>query len=172
MYEWLVGGSVLMAGSAATLSLIWTKRYWSVDADDAARDGFSLARYEPMKRLLAEEDITFLKSKPGVTPALIRRFRAQRRKAFRAYLSELAADFNRLHRQARLIVAAAPEEYADLVGVLMRAQVRFYRALALAEMGLAAHAIGVYWIDLEGLLGPIESLHRALYRPAEPLELA
>jgi hypothetical protein len=163
MYPWLVGGSFLTLGSAAaTFSVIWAKRYRSFDANDAARESFSLARYEPMKRLLSEEDFEFLKSKPGIGPAMVRRLRAQRRRVFRAYLCELASDFNRLHRDARLMVATAPEEYSDLVGVLMSLQTRFWSALVGAEILLAAHALGLGRIDVSGLLAPLEALNAAV----------
>jgi hypothetical protein len=123
-----------------------------------------------MKRLLSEEDFDFLKSRPGVSAALIRRMRAQRRKAFRAYLCELASDFNRLHEEARLMVAVAPEEYSDLVGVLMRAQARFWSALAAVEVRLALHTIGIGQIDIRGLLSPLEALHSAVHRATPGLE--
>jgi hypothetical protein len=172
MTEWLVGG--LAAGSAAaTFSLIRAKRYISFDVNDAAREGFSLARYEPMKRLLSEEDFEFLKRKPGVRPAMIRRLRTQRRKVFRAYLCELASDFNRLHRDARLMVATAPEQYSDLVGVLMGLQAQFWRALAAVELRLTVHALGVGRIDVSRLLGPLEVLHAAVrIHPEHGLESA
>jgi hypothetical protein len=163
MYQWLLSGSCVAVGSAAaTLSLIWAKRYRSFDSSDAARESFSLARYEPMKRLLSEEDFDFLKSRPGVKPAVVRRLRAQRRRVFRAYLRELTSDFNRLHRDARLLLATAPEEYSDLVEVLMGLQVRFWSALAGIELRLTAHTLGIGRIDVSGLLGPLEALHAAI----------
>ena len=153
MYQWLVDGSLLTLGSAAaTFSLIWAKRYRSFDANDAARESFSLARYEPMKRLLSEEDFQFLKRRPGMQPAMVRRLRAQRRKVFRAYLTELASDFNRLHRDARLMVATAPAEYSELVGLLMGLQMRFWSALAGVELRLTVHALGVGRVDVNGCL--------------------
>jgi hypothetical protein len=164
MFQWLVGGSCLALGSAAaTFSLIWAKRYRSFDSNDAARESFSLARYEPMKRLLSEEDFEFLSRKPGVRPAMVRRLRAQRRRVFRAYLAELASDFNRLHRDARLMVATAPEEYSGLVGTLIGIQIRFWRALAAAEIHLTMHAVGAGRIDVSALLGPLEALHAAVH---------
>jgi hypothetical protein len=96
--------------------------------------------------------------------------RVQRRKVFRAYLCELAYDFNRLHEEARLMVAVAPEEYSDLVGILMRAQVRFWSALAGVELRLALHTIGIGQINIRGLLTPLEALHSAVHRGTPGLE--
>jgi hypothetical protein len=169
MYQWLVGG--LTSGSTAA-ALVWirAKRYRTVDGDAVGGESFSPARYEPMKRLLSEEDFEFLKHRPGVGPALIRRMRVQRRKVFRSYLCELASDFNRLHEEARLMVAVAPEEYSDLVGVLIRTQVRFWTALAGVEVRLALHTIGIGHIDIRGLLAPLEALYSAVHRAAPRLE--
>lgn len=169
MFQWLVEGSILTLGSAAaTFSMIWVKRYRSFDANDAARESFSLARYEPMKRLLSEEDFEFLKSRPGIRPAMVRRLRAQRRRIFRVYLRELASDFNRLHRDARLLLATAPEEYSELVGVLMGLQMRFWSALAAVELRLTVHALGIGRIDVSGLLAPLEALNAAVRFVGEP----
>jgi hypothetical protein len=168
MFQWL-GESCLTLGCAATtLAWIRAKQYRSVDSNNATRESFSLVRYEPMNRLLSEEDFNFLKCKPGVRPALIRRLRSQRRRIFRAYLCELASDFNRLHQQARLMVANAPEEYSELVGLLIGMQVRFWSALGGVEMRLAIHALGIGRVDVSGLLGPIEALDAAVRRASGP----
>jgi hypothetical protein len=169
MYQWLIEGSSFTLGSAAaTLAWIRVKRYRSVASTETGRESFSADRYEPMKRLLSEEDFEFLKNKPGVQPAMIRRLRAERRKIFRAYLCELASDFNRLHREARLMLANAPEEYSDLVGVVMATKVKFWSALAGVEVRLAVHAIGIGRIDLSALLGSIEALNSAVHPASEP----
>ncbi len=87
------------------------------------------AKYQPMARLLAEEDFQFLKSQPGYRPAIGARLLRQRRRIFRLYLRELAADFHRLHAEAREIVANSQQPDADLVWVLMRQQVTFWRVM-------------------------------------------
>src|SRR5579872_4117607 len=107
MYQWLVGGFCATTGSALTFALIRAKKYVNLDSDAMSRESFSPLHYEPMKRLLSEEDFNFLKSRPGVGPALVRRLRAQRRKAFRTYLCELASDFHRLHEEARMMLTVA-----------------------------------------------------------------
>ena len=170
MYQWLVGGFCLTSGSAVTLALIRAKRYLNLDGNAMGRESFSPAHYEPMKRLLSEEDFDFLKQKPGVSPALIRRMRLQRRKVFRAYLLELASDFNKLHEEARLMLTVAPEEYSDLVGILMRSQLRFWSALAGVEMRLTLHAMGIGRVDIRGLLAPLETLNAAVHRTSPGLE--
>ncbi len=170
MYQWLVGGFCATSGSAITFALIRAKRYLNLETDDMSRESFSPARYEPMARLLSEEDVNFLKARPGVGPALVRRFRVQRRKVFRVYLCELASDFHSLHEEARVMLTVAPEEYADLVPTLLRTQVRFWAALAGVEMRLTLHAFGIGQIDIRGLLAPLETLHSAIHRATPGLE--
>jgi hypothetical protein len=170
MYQWLVGGFCATSGSAIAFALMRAKRYLNLDTDDMSREGFSPVRYEPMARLLSEEDVNFLKARPGVDPALVRRFRIQRRKVFRAYLCELASDFHRLHEEARVMLTVAPEEYADLVPTLMRAKVRFWTAMAGVEMRLTLHTFGVGQVDVRRLLAPLETLHSAIHRATPRME--
>src|SRR3982074_1379023 len=61
---------------------------------------FSLDRYQPMGRLLGDEDLLFLKSQPGYRPEIGARWKRQRRQIFRFYLNELKGDFRHLHAQA------------------------------------------------------------------------
>src|SRR3954468_1957997 len=57
---------------------------------------FTVERYRPMLRMLAETDHLYLKSR-GVDPIALKRLRVQRREAFALYLKNLVRDFNRLH---------------------------------------------------------------------------
>src|SRR6185295_3139463 len=116
MYHWLVEGTLVTAGCGvvAISAYAWARvrGYRAVPTvEETDSDGFSLERYEPMKRLLSSDDLDFLKSRPGVQPKMVRQFKAQRRKVFRAYLQDLAADFRGLHRQARRQLSNAPAEY-------------------------------------------------------------
>src|SRR6266576_2563782 len=70
---------------------------WHVEEKAA----FSLDRYQPMGRLLGDEDMLFLKSQPGYRPAMGARWERERRQIFRSYLRELKSDFRHLHAQAR-----------------------------------------------------------------------
>jgi hypothetical protein len=125
-----------------------------------------------MKRLLSEKDFEFLRSRPGVNKIAVKRFRAQRYRVFRSYLHELAADFLRLHRRAKVLMTAAPAEYSDLVGVLMRQEVRFWTALAGVEIRLALHQVGIGEVNVSGLLKPLEALTASLPAPEAGLEVA
>jgi len=55
----------------------------------------SVERYQPMLRLLSEDDICFLRSQPGGSSALVKRLRRQRYQVFCSYLGSLQRDFYR-----------------------------------------------------------------------------
>jgi hypothetical protein len=174
MLQWVASASTLAAGALAIYIYFRVKGYLSVDSSgERLREGFSLARYEPMKRILSEEDLEFLKCLRGVQPKSIRKLRAQREQIFKTYLRELVADFRELHREARALVASAPEEYADLVEVVMRQQVRFWMTLAGVEFRLGLRAMGIGSVDVSGLLAAVDALQARMPRLEEHgLELA
>src|SRR5579862_6149188 len=99
---WLAG--VCLGGTIVGLVAIVAARLLRSRPDNGANlggDEFSLARYEPIVRLVGEEDLEFLARQPGCRPEILAKLRRERRKILRMYLRELAADFRSLHRQAR-----------------------------------------------------------------------
>jgi hypothetical protein len=122
----------------------------------------TLDRYRPMARLLDSEDLRFLASRPGYRREVGARLRDSRRRVFRMYLAELSADFHRLHAAARRMAAEAPEQHADLIPLLMRQQIAFWRALVGIEVRLALSWAGLAPADARGLLDIVEQLQRTL----------
>ena len=127
-----------------------------------SEDGFSLAHYAHMARLLNPADVAFLAAQPGMTPQDIAQFQRERRSIFRMYLRELAADFSRLHHQAREFAALSPDKSPDLVHNLIQLQFRFWLAVASVEVQLALVGIGFGRVDARRLLDAVESLNAAL----------
>ncbi len=127
---------------------------------------FSFARYEPMTRLMSDDDLLFLKSQPGFRPEIGKRFHQERRRIFRLYLEELAADFHRLHAHAREIVANLPADHSPLVGILIRQQVRFWYEMAIVEMRLSFHLTGAVSIHARGLVEALAAMHAEIGRVA------
>jgi hypothetical protein len=125
---------------------------------------FSSARYEPMARLMADEDLAFLKAQPGFRPEIGRKFSQERRRIFRLYLQELACDFHRLHAHARAIVSTLPADNSPLVGILMRQQVRFWYEMASIEMRLSFDLMGASSIHVRGLVDAIATMHAEIGR--------
>jgi hypothetical protein len=133
---------------------------------------FSLSRYEPMARLMSDEDLVFLKAQPGFKPEIGQKFIRERRRIFRLYLRELAGEFHRLHAHARAVVASLPSEHSPLVGMLLRQQLRFWYEMAAVEMRLSLDTMGVGAfagsLDAQGLVSAIGRMHEEIGRLAAP----
>ena len=123
-------------------------------------------RYRPMTRLLDQEDFDFLAAQPGFQPEIARKLRSQRRRVMRLYLRALSKDFNQLHARARRLVADAPEEHHNLVGILIRQRATFFRVRSMVEMRLALDWLLPGSVDIRPLLGALEKLQAELQMPA------
>jgi len=132
--------------------------------DSFNRAEFALARYEPMARLLSDEDLGFLKAQPGFSSELGRKFSRERRRIFRLYLQELAKDFHRLHRHARAVVASLPADHSPLVGLLMRHQVRFWYEMLAIEARLSLGMVGACSVQARQLVEAIAAMHAEIGR--------
>jgi hypothetical protein len=179
MIVWSVLGWVIPAGSVALLLAALAgmrlrsyrsarDREWAGESSETAE--FSLARYEPMARLLSEEDFVFLAAQPGYRPEIGARLRRERRRIFRLYLRDLSADFHRLHAQARRMVANSGAEHSELVGILMRQQLIFWRGLLAIEVRLALSGVGLGQVDVRGLVEAIETMRLDLARFSSPAQ--
>jgi hypothetical protein len=129
--------------------------------------GFALERYRPLTRLLADEDVEFLRRVHNC-PKIAARWKRQRVRIARLYLSDLAADFRRLHAEARALAAESPEQYSELVGVLMRQQVTFWRVMAEAELRLTLSWLGLEHMDASRLIEQIAAMHAEIARTVGP----
>src|SRR5215469_12849809 len=164
MTELLAMGAIAAGASSVTALGFWSwmrlSPWRGTRPDSQASAEFSMARYEPMIRLLADEDLQFLRKR--ACGKIAARWDRVRRRVFRQYLRDLSADFHRLHAQARALVSESPEQHSDLVGVLMRQQVAFLRALAGVELRLVLHAAGIGAVDVRRLIGVIDSMRLEL----------
>jgi len=158
---WAAFGWLALAGALAVLAggLLYLLIFRRHDAEAVADSReFSLENYDPMNRLLAEEDLVFLRAQRGHRPEMDARWRQERYRLFRLYLSELKLDFRRLHARARALVAHSDADSADLVGVLIRQEVTFLWALAGLEFRLLLYRTGVGGIRVAPLLELIEAM--------------
>ena len=128
MTELLALGAITAAACLMAAIGFWA---WIRLSPRRGRDEDS--RNEPMTRLIEDADLQ-----------IVARWDRTQRRVVRVYLRETACDFRRLHAEARALVAESPEQYSDLVGVLMRQQVTFLRAMAGIEIRLALSAAGLY----------------------------
>lgn len=162
-------GSAAVAAAAWMLVRLWAYRSSTrADAQSSETGTFSLARYRPMARLLAEDDFVFLAAQPGYRPEVGAKLRRERRHIFRLYLRELACDFHRIHAGARAMVAQSDEQHAELVGLLVRQQVTFWRSIALIELRLLAQGAGLGKVEVWGLVEAVDTMRRELARFAVP----
>jgi hypothetical protein len=162
MTELLAVGAIAAAGSSVTVIGVWSwlrlsprRRSHNASRADFSTD-FSIERYEPMARLLGDADLEFLTRAQGAEAAA--RWSRSRRRIFRLYLKDLASDFHSLHSEARALVAESPEQYSELVGILMRQQATFLRAMAAAEIRLALSWAGIGRVDARKLIRVIEAM--------------
>ena len=149
---------------------MWSYRSSTVEEGLAVNQvEFSIARYEPMTRLMNDEDLLFLKAQPGFRPEMGKKFSRERRRIFRLYLQELAQDFHRLHAHARRIVGSMPAEHSALVGLLIRQQLRFWYELTAIEARLSLGWIGAASVDARGLVEAVARMHAEISRAAVPV---
>ncbi len=168
----LVLACVVTVGSLTLLLWVLTRMILrrrsstALGSDDTA--GFSLDRYQPMGRLMAEEDLVFLKSQPGYRAEIGERWKRERRRIFRLYLAELKADFRRLHTHARELIAASGADSAPLLEVLMKQQFTFMMATTALEFRLALQWIGIGKVDITPLIQMVEAMRVDLTQRTAP----
>jgi hypothetical protein len=164
---WMVtGGSVALLTAAVVLRLNAYRRSAGQPAAEAV--DFSMDRYQPMAKLLADDDFVFLEAQPGYRASIGSQLKRGRRQVFRLYLGELASDFHRLHAEARLSLVNSPAEHAELVGILMRQQLVFWRAMAGVEFRLTLDQLGIGKVDVSGLMDAFEGMRLDLARFSTP----
>ena len=113
---------------------------------------FTATRYRPMERLLSADDESFLRSQPASTHRFLRRFRAERRKIFRQYLTNIRRDFQSLYLELNDLLLASEVDRPDLAAELVRVKATFYFALAAVEYRLLLHAIGIGTVNAQPLV--------------------
>jgi hypothetical protein len=173
MTTWMVLGAIAaIAIILLTLgTLLWVRLsgYRCVPVRGSGTTSeFPLTPLGPMARLLADEDLDFLRRFQACRPQLAARWERDRRRIFRLYLRDAASDFHRMHAQARLLVANAPEEYAGLVSLLMRQQATFWRTLIVIELRLTLSGLGFGKLDGGKIAASIEAMRAELSRSIAP----
>jgi hypothetical protein len=112
----------------------------------------SMEPYRPMMRLLNGQDLEFLRSQPGFTPAMATRLRAQRCQVFRGYLRRLNADFGRVCTALKLVMLHSGTDRPDLASVLVNHQLMFAYAMSLVHVRLLLYRWGLGSVDVASLV--------------------
>jgi hypothetical protein len=157
---------VLLAVGAATVMLVLLRRVWSPRPAQAFNTDwlsrFSIARYRPMQRILAEDDYRFLEAQEFYHPSVASDLRRKRVAAFRSYLTCLKADFGRLDAATRLYLSACPQDRPDLAQALLKRRLVFAYAVTLTEWRLLLFRWGLGTVDIQGLLGSLDGMRLEL----------
>ncbi|MGI8745287.1 MAG: hypothetical protein ACR2NN_22485 [Bryobacteraceae bacterium] len=127
---------------------------------------FSIETYQPMVRLLHENDYEFLSKQPGYHPSISQDLRAERCRIFRSYLHSLVHDFNILIRLAKFILVHAPQDRQEFARDILHMQLEFYRAVAAAEIRLALSPLPVGAINVKRLIGSLSVVHENVGKAA------
>lgn len=152
---------------AGVLFGVWYSRISrGLKADGTGADHilhFSLERYEVMLRLFDSQDYRWILGHPHGNPEMCRRLRAERRRAFRAYLGELSEDFRRLRRLAQEIILNSPQDESRLMIFLVRQSIRFHYQIAALHVKLLLDPIRVRKIDATCAFGLTRDTHAHLF---------
>jgi hypothetical protein len=152
----LVGGCWLLRSLTSQSGNLPVTATWIED--------LSVERYRPMGRLLGNEDLAFLRTQPGFVPQMAHRLRAARVRIFRDYLGQLERDFRQVSMALKLILVHSGDDRPDLASALLRQQMHFEFALAVARGRLMLYRCGFSGADVSDLVGSFDSMRTELQR--------
>jgi hypothetical protein len=122
----------------------------------------SAERYRPMTHLLDEREVERLRIEPGYTPEMETQLRLERCQAFREYLGDLEADFQRVCTAVKLLMLQAQYDRPDLATVLVRHQASFAVGMATVNVRLFCYRHGICAVDVSGLVKTFEAMRLEL----------
>jgi hypothetical protein len=135
-------------------------------------DELSIERYRPMMRLLDREDLDFLRSQPGFTPAMATKLRIQRYQIFRGYLRCLTGDFGRVCAAIKVLMLQSRNDRPDLAAALVRNQITFACGMLAVQFRLCLYRWGIGTVDVSSLVGMFDVMRlelRTLVPAAMPM---
>jgi hypothetical protein len=127
-------------------------------------DELSIERYRPMLHLLDSDDLEFLRSQPGFTPAMAAKLRMQRCQIFRGYLRCLRADFRRVSAALKILMLHSRYDRPDLASVLVHHQVMFEFGMCLVGFRLFLYRMGLCGVDVTDLVKIFDMMRLELKR--------
>ena len=167
---------VLVACSFATLALAFMVRILlklnrNTSAQQMSLDWlsrFSVADYDPMQVLLAEDDFAFLSRQPGFDLSLYKKLRRERLRIFRQYLNRLITDYNRLHAAARQLMGETQQDESEAVARLIFLKFKFGLAVFHAEANYLLCCFGFRTLGARTLVLRLEQLSQEVIALAQP----
>lgn len=125
----------------------------------------SAEAYRPMLRLLNDEDIQFLRSQSGFTPAIEAALRINRCRIMRAYVRAMRADFGLICAALKIVMAQSQCDRPDLASALVRSQLLFTWGVIVVEVRLLLFRHGFAGLDVtspftvfDGMLSQLQTL--------------
>jgi hypothetical protein len=151
------------AAFLAVVVCLWFLRSQPTDCKhlaEFASEGSLADRYQPLTRLLQKTDIDYLSAQRGITPARMRRFRQERRRLFRNYLSSLISDFGGLCVLIRTLMVQSAVDRSDLAETMGTVRRKFYFAVLKIQFRLAIETLGLSTegIEVPDLMSAFEAL--------------
>lgn len=153
MYALTACALVLIAFGALAWRVLSRTRTPAV-ANRTALPPVSADRYRPMLRLLADDDLQFVRANSSLRKTI----RARRRQLFRGYLRCLARDYALLLGGVRAVMVQSGVDRPDLARALARNRALFAIAMCKVEFRLALHTLGVGKVDVSSLVEAFEAL--------------
>ena len=127
----------------------------------------SVDRYRPMFRLLSHDDIGFLRSQPGGTPALIKRVRRRRYQVFLGYLQSLERDFHAALQALTVVMVHSHSDRRDIVRTMIVSRMRFSVAVYRVRFRLLVYRWNLGQEPVAHIVNLFEGLQLALRTTAE-----
>ena len=112
----------------------------------------SVDRFQPRKRLLADDDLKQCRERADYTPQMAAEFRRERCRIFRGYLRCLHSDFQRVIMALRIVMVQSRYDRPDLAAALVRSRRQFALGLMLVHCRLALYQFGLSGVDAADLL--------------------
>jgi hypothetical protein len=128
------------------LRILWTEA--------AGNPVLRAGRYQPMLRLLSEEDLAPVRE----NRKLLRRMRAERAAIFRGYLRCLARDYARLLASLRISMLYSEIDRPDLAWSIARNRMMFATTLCRLDVLLVFYRFGIRSVDVSGLIESLDLL--------------
>jgi hypothetical protein len=139
--------------------LVATRKVFDVDL--AWWKSFRPDRYTPVMRLLSPRDFEYIATLEGSDRRMRAEFRRNRIILMRAYLREMAADFDRLQAIGQLMVTAGAAG-RELREELFRQKLRFTIGLLRIRLQTVGFQLGLSEVDASVLVGSLDGLSAAV----------
>jgi hypothetical protein len=159
----LIGAVLLLITGFIGRSLLHLFRQ-PFEFDPERVENFSVTDYSVMTMLLCDEDREFVRRQPAYTRALLRRFKAERRRVFRMYLNQLIDEYRHLDAAAKFVALHSSQAPSEDLRFIFWQGLRFWYQVRRLRSLLLLHNLGLSAPDLKGLFQPVEGTRKRLAR--------